>query len=251
MCYRDGAYVFEEEDPQRAAERRDSERAFLASFEENVKALSPRALAFVEPKVRELLVNYLGRYGAETIVLAGRPETVLWSDDARQSQLAASSFGAKRVCTQTVLLSLTEAGLLTKEEYLRAVSKLIGMGFQVVFFDAHCVYECAKLAEYRTGRFPLKQMLDVFRTAASPARDLVRQFLGFFMLLQQEPLLTQQKALVVRSFLDALWRNPATHRMVLALRAMSSTVFGLNVVAESEFKAFFDEWFRLLDRPII
>jgi hypothetical protein len=82
-----------------------------------------------------------------------------------------------------ILLSLTEAGILQPDEYTKAVAKMIGMGFTTVFFDAKCVLESAKLAEYRTSS-PLKQMLEVFQNATSTPPVLVRQFLEFFVMLQ-------------------------------------------------------------------
>jgi hypothetical protein len=94
-------------------------------------------------------------------------------------------------------------------------------------------------------------MLNVFERAALPAAELFRQFLGFFVLLHQEPLLLQDQALLVRAFLDALWRNPSTHSQVLALRAASGKLFGLNVIAESEFNEIFDMWFKSQSRPIV
>jgi DNA-binding PadR family transcriptional regulator/tetratricopeptide (TPR) repeat protein len=251
FSYQEGKYILQEEDAETAAQRKSEDKAFLDSFQSNVEIVPATQLAAVEPKTRELMLNYLGRYGAETIALAGQPRMILWSDDAPQSGLAAKVFGAKRACTQMVLLSFTEAGVLQPADYTRAVARMIGMGFTSTFFDAPCVLESAKLAQYRTGRFPLKQMLDVFQQAGSPARDLVRQFLGFFGLLQQEPLLLQQKAVVVSAFLNALWRNPSTHDLVLSLRSVSAKLFGLNVVAENEFNGIFDAWFRSLSRPIV
>ena len=79
----------------------------------------------------------------------------------------------------------------------------------------------------------------------------MRQFLEFFVMLQGEPILPPQKALIVRAFLDSLWRNTATHALVLSPRSMSARLFGLNVIAESEFNAFFDSWFSSLNRPIV
>ena len=249
FSYEDGRYVLQEEDPEAAALRKREDQAFIDSFKANVERVPAAELAAVEPKTRELLVGVLGQYGAETVVLAGKPNMIMWCDDLAQSQLGATTFGARRASTQTVLLSLAEVGILPADEYSRAVAKLIGMGFTSVFFDARCVLESAKLAEYRRGRFPLKQMLDVFQKVTAP--DLVRQFLGFYLLLQQEPVLPQQEALVVESFLDSLWRNPSTHGMVLALRSVSARLFGLNVIAQRKFELVFDSWFRSQRRPII
>jgi hypothetical protein len=198
-----------------------------------------------------LLVNYLGQYGAETTVLARSPQMIMWTDDSILAQLAASTFGTRRTWTQLVLLSLVEAGLLASDDYNKAVAKLIGMGFTSTFFDANCMIEGARIAQFRASWFPLKQMAEAFQKTNAPAQGLVRQFLQFFVLLQQEPLLHPQKSLIVREFLDSLWRNPASHNMVLAMRSMSAKLFGLNVVAENEFNLTFDAWFRGLSRPII
>jgi hypothetical protein len=84
-----------------------------------------------------------------------------------------------------------------------------------------------------------------------PNGMLIRLFLEFFVALQREPLLFQKKSLIVRALLDALWANPASHDLVLALRSMSPRLFGLNVVAESEFNAMFVEWLRSLNRDAI
>jgi hypothetical protein len=62
---------------------------------------------------------------------------------------------------------------------------------------------------------------------------------------------TTTKALIVRAFLDSLGRNAPTHAMVLPLRSMSARLFGLNMIAESEFNAFFDSWFSSLNHPIV
>jgi hypothetical protein len=40
-------------------------------------------------------------------------------------------------------------------------------------------------------------------------------------------------------------------QFTLSLRSMSARLFGLNVIAENEFNAFFDSWFSSLNRPIV
>ena len=251
ISYTNNVYVWQEQDAAAAEQLRLENEAFLESFKANVEILPATELAKVTPKDRDLLVEYLGTYGAEAIAVAGKPGIILWTDDSPQAQLAASTFGAKRTWTQIVLLSLVEAGILPKDDYSKAVAKLIGCGFTLTFFDAACMLESARLAEFGAARFPLRQMVEVFRQIVMPNGMTVRLFLEFFVALQQEALLFQKKALIIRAFLDALWANNSSHDMVLALRPMSSRLFGLNVVAEAEFNAAFDDWFRSLNRPIV
>lgn len=251
MTFHEGQYFFQQHDPDEMAKHAAADQAFLEGFQDDVDIVSAPELAAVEPKVRELLVQYLGPYGAETAVAAAKPQTVIWTDDLPQASLAATTFGANRVWTQIVLLSLTEAGVLTQEEYSSAVAKLIGFGYTSTFFDARVMLACAKIADLRTSRFPLKQLIEVFQQVNVPGNGLVGQFLGFFVLLHQEQALDQYKGLIVQAFLDALWRNPATHGAVLPLRSISAKLFGLNVVAEAAFNTFFENWLRSLNRPLL
>jgi hypothetical protein len=68
------------------------------------------------------------------------------------------------------------------------------------FFDSHVMLECAKIAEFRTSHFPLKQLIDVFQQANVPGNGLVKEFLGFFVLLHQEQALDQYKVWLFRLF---------------------------------------------------
>ena len=249
--FHEGQFFFLQNDPDTMVEHAAANRALLESLQANVEIVAAPELAAVEPKTRELLVQYLGQYGAETAVSAAKPQTVIWTDDLPQAGLATTTFGANRVWTQIVLLSLTEAGVLTQEEYSSAVAKLIGFGFTATFFDARVMLDCARIADFRTSRFPLKQLIEVFQQVNVPGNGLLRQFLGFFVLLHQEQALDQYKGLIIQAFLDAIWRNPVTHGAVLSLRSMSAKLFGLNVVAEVAFNHFFDNWLRTLNRPLL
>jgi len=243
--------IWEEQDAAAAEQLRLENQAFLDSFRENVQLLPATELAAVLPEERDQMKECFGVYGAETMAVAGKDQLMLWTDDSTLGILAASTFGAKRTWTQIVLLSFVEAGVLSKDDYNKAVAKLIGCGYTLTFFDSACVLEACRLSEFGAARFPLKQTIEVFREIAMPNGMLVRLFLELFVALQREPLLFQKKSLIVRAFLDALWGNPASHDLVLALRPMSSKLFGLNVVAEAEFNAAFDDWLRSLNRPIL
>ncbi len=251
MRYENDQYLWEEQNADALEQIRLENEAFLESFKENVDVLPAIELAAVAPEERDQIKACFGAYGAETMAVAGKEQTVLWTDDSTLGILAASTFGARRTWTQIVLLAFVEAGVLSRDDYNKAVARLIGCNFRLTFFDAACMLEACRLSEFRGARFPLKQMVEVFREVVMPNGMLIRLFLEFFVALQQEPLLFQKKSLIIRAFLDALWANPAAHDLVRALRPMSSRLFGLNVVAEAEFNAAFDEWLRSLNRPAV
>jgi hypothetical protein len=162
--------------------------------------------------------------------------------------LAASTYGARRVWTQAILLSFGENDTITWDEYRASSAKLIGMKFIATSFDAACILEGARLAQWQVDRFPLKQFIDVF--SENPPQALIAHFLAFLKISHDELVLPAVKCQVVASFLNALWRNPAAHQFVLRLGSIIPTVFGLNVVVAAEFKNCYDNWRRSLTRPI-
>jgi tetratricopeptide (TPR) repeat protein/DNA-binding PadR family transcriptional regulator len=251
MRYENDGVVVEEQDADEREQLRLENEAFLESFKQNVELLPAIELAAVEPEEREQMKTCFGVYGAETMAVAGKDQMVLWVDDSTLGILAASTFGARRTWTQIVLLSFVEADVLSRDDYNKAVARLIGCNYKLTFFDSACMLEACRLSEFGAARFPLKQMIEVFREIVMPNGILIRLFLEFFVALQREPLLFQKKSLIVRGLLEALWANPASHDLVLGLRPMSSRLFGLNVVAEVEFNAMFDEWLRSLNRDAV
>src|SRR5258705_1402701 len=83
-----------------------------------------------------------------------------------------------------------------------------------------------------------------FSVVGNSLDQLVRIAIGFFLLLLQQPVVSQQGGQMLGALLEAMWRNPHARRPLLEVRKNSSRIFGLNVVAEAEFNAVFDSWRR-------
>jgi hypothetical protein len=192
MRYERDGVVVEDQDADAREQLRLENEAFLESFKQNMELLPAIALAAVSPEERDQMKECFGVYGAETMAVAGKDQTVLWTDDSTLGILASSTFGANRTWTQIVLLSFVEAGVLSKDDYNKAVARLIDCNYKLTFFDSACMLEACRLAEFGAARFPLKQMIEVFREIVMPNGMLMRLFLEFFVALQREPLLFQK-----------------------------------------------------------
>jgi hypothetical protein len=196
LNYQAGGYSMTEESASAAEARQIEDAAFLAGLRENIEVLPAEALASQSHEMRSTLTDYLGEYGAESAAAAAGTGHILWTDDSQSAAVAQSLLGGRRVWTQIFLLSLVEAGILTRDDYSSAVAKLIGMMYTGVVFDALCVLKAAKMAEFRPGYFPLAQMVETFSSRAAPAENLIKIFLQFFVLMQQEPLLFHKKSVM-------------------------------------------------------
>jgi hypothetical protein len=98
---------------------------------------------------------------------------------------------------------------------------------------------------------PLKHFVRVFAAPSGDATSLLRILAELILRIYREPLLPESRNKVITAFLDALWKNPATRRGLLALRANSDRLFGINTVGASQFADCFDEWQKLIEAPIL
>ena len=126
LLFKDGKHLFYEQTAEEKARRNQEDEKFLQFVETVTERKSAPGLAALEPDKREALRKFFGRYGAESIVLASASDYVLWTDDLIQAQAAAKDFGVRRVWTQLVLGSLTDAGLLTFDDYAEASASSSG-----------------------------------------------------------------------------------------------------------------------------
>jgi tetratricopeptide (TPR) repeat protein len=244
MVYQDGRYTMYEETPERRNERIKRDEEFCETVLANVSIKPHLGLASIEAEQRDTLIKFLGQYGTEAVILAMEPDSVLLTDDLTQGELAAAMFGVRRTWMQAFLVSCIRKGKLTQEGYAQAVAKLIGMRYQIVSFDSGVLAEAAKLAGYQPTAWPFAQAAEAFSVVGNSIDQLIRIAIGFFLLLSQQPVVSQQGGRMLGALLEAMWRNPHARRPLLQMRKNSSRIFGLNVVAEAEFNAVFDGWRR-------
>jgi hypothetical protein len=240
----DGRYSLYEEPLEQRRERIKRDKEFCESILAKTKIKPHLGLASVEETQRETLIKFLGEYGTEAVIVAMEPDTVLWTDDLTQGDLATSMFGVRRVWSQAFLEFCIRRGLLSAERYGEAVAKLVGMRYQVTPFNNVVLVQAAKLAKYQPSAWPFAQAVEAFSIPNAAVDQLFRIILLFFIQLSEEPVVSQGIGGLVATLLEALWQNPKSRLPLLAFRRNTGRVFGLNVVAEANFNAIFDQWNR-------
>ncbi len=217
----------------------------------NVTIKPHLGLASIDPGQRETLIKFLGQYGTEAIVLAMDPDTVLWTDDLTQGDLSTSMFGVRRTWPQAFFEHCLRRGLITPERYAETVAKLMGMRYQSTTFNSAVVVQAAKLAAYQPGEWPFAQVAEAFSVVGGAVDQLLRIMLLFFLQLSQESIVSQGTRRMLAALLEALWQNPQARKPLLGVRKNSGRIFGLNVVAQAEFNAVFDDWQRKHSQDIL
>jgi hypothetical protein len=248
--YRDGAHSMHEETMGVKQERRRNNEALLQQIKSNFKVVPVLELAALEPSKREVLVELLGQYGAETVVLASNPDYVLWTDDLIQAQIAAKEYGVRRAWTQLTINDLADAGLLTNKEKDKAAAQLVGMKFVSTLFDSSTMLEAVELSDGKAWRGPLKEVIRVFADPKADIRSLLGIFIDFVVKLYRETFLPETRCGLVGAFLEAFWGNLQARKILLELRKSTSRFFGLNAVGETQFNDCFDRWVKNKEHPI-
>lgn len=251
LTIEDGKNVIYEHTAEQKAQRLREDRGFVQFVEQFTERKGAPALAAVEPDRRELLVKLFGSYGAESVVLASDPDYVLWTDDLVQAHLAGQEFGDRRVWTQLVLGALTDAGLLTPDEYGDASAKLVGMEFAVTLFDGSSMIAALKLAGWALDKRPAAQIIKTFADERTDLQRLVKIFVEFTARLYRESVDPGTRCSVTQKFLDTLAARTGALALLHELRRLTPRVFGLNEIGRVQFENCFDSWLRHRGGPII
>jgi tetratricopeptide (TPR) repeat protein len=242
ISYKHGVPSFVEQTAEQKAERRTQEQAFLDKLKTSVEIVSTMQLSAVEPERREPLEQMFGQYGAETLMLAAEPDSVLWTDDLIQGQLAKNEFGVKRAWTEVLVELATASGELSRDERDRVIAGLIGMEYSATHFDTNALLKAIETTDQTPWRAPLKQFVRVFEKPTGNVQTLFAILVDTIARLYREDHLAETKCRVVTAFLDALWKNPHLRRHVLQIRRISGSIFGLNFVGREQFETCFDNW---------
>ncbi len=244
ISYNNGVPSFVEQTAEQKAQRRTQEQAFLEKLKESVEIVPAIKFSAVEPERREPLEQMFGQYGAETMMLAAEPHSVLWTDDLVQAQLAKNEFGVKRAWTEVLVELAFASGDVSRDKRDRAIAGLIGMEYSVTPFDSPSLLKAIEIADQIPWRTPLKQFVRIFENPTDNVQPLFAILIETIGKLYREEYLAETKCRIVTTFLSALWKNPHLRQDVLQIRRISERIFGLNAVGRLQFDSCFDNWHR-------
>ncbi len=191
-------------------------------------------LASIDHDRRERLINFFGRHGAESIVIASMPGHVLWTDDMILADLAKTEFGVRRVWTEAALQARTQAGNLDPAELATASTKLAGWGYSFATPGIETLMRAGSVAVWNPDQFPLKQALDQFADNSMNMSDAVRLAAELIVKMYNDQYLRGQRRTVTSRLLDRLAARPGGREAVEALPRSLPIRFGLDLIRARE-----------------
>jgi tetratricopeptide (TPR) repeat protein len=200
------------------------------------------ALATLDPDRRERLVRWLGRHGAESVVLASMPGHVLWSDDRILAGIARTQFGVRRVWTEAALQARVRAGCLDPAELATASTKLSGWGYTFTTPSVETLMRAGSVAMWNPDQFPLRQALDQFAAHTLSLSDAVRLAAELIVRVYSDQYLRAARRTFTMRLLDRIASRPGGREAIAALPRSMTVRFGLDLIRARELSDVIRGW---------
>lgn len=201
-------YFFHTESPEESRAHADRVRSFIQLVLGKCDVHGCPGLAYMDPELREVLADGLGKDVVESMLLARAPDHVLWTEDYLTAEVAAHEFGVCRVWAQLIIEHSYTAGLFSKDLFLESSAKLLGYRFEATLLNHVIIWKAGELAEWDIRRWPLAQALHAFENkgieVANAAVLAALTIIGLFNRVSSHEL---RKDVITEIFDRLLWRE--------------------------------------------
>jgi tetratricopeptide (TPR) repeat protein len=209
------------EEKQARAQRLAEIVAFLR---EHCEVASCRDLSKLPPKQRDELISAFGLAGAQSIVLAKKENSVLWTDDWTVASFA-NGLGASRVWTQMVLFFLSDRRLMPSARVTESMAKLIAYGHDFTWTNEYVLAAAFRLSEWNPREWPLSGALDQIRSNSIDLVPLLCVLASFMSNLEKQNISEETIRQIVSLLLSRLAvRNDSVHAFQILRRDLPKFV---------------------------
>ena len=205
--------------------------------------VSPRdAILAVNILRSQGIVDLFGQHGAESILLASEPGSVLWTDDLTVAGYAKEFGSVKRIWTQLMLQHLKLQGRFEEDGYIEATAKLAGWGYFFTSITANSVLAAGRMANWNPGKWPLKQTVDYFHVESIAQIEIVNLTNELIVRIYREALPPETSNSLTVRLLENLSRRKDGREIILAIRRAVPRIFGLDVLGATNAARTINAW---------
>jgi len=231
-----GQLQFVSKNVQQAKAEQERVKLFIEQVGKHCRIQSGVNLTTFPANERQIHIDTIGKYNAETLVLASSKEHVLWTDDLALACLANSEFGCKRVWSQVIV------NLFGGEKAGELNLKLFKYGYTFTKIGLNDLKTAVEQARWQVNQEPLSEILSVFSdNDVSPESIgiLLAQFIKYIWQNVTE-ITAQQITLVI---LNELSRRQFGLFIIKALPV--DMIFGLDCVNAYKVRRVIDTWEKM------
>lgn len=245
---RDGRLCMHQFTGEQLKVARERHERLLKEVEEHCKV--ERSSGGTSLKNNAFLLDFFGRAGLESMMLAQASGRVLWTDDLTVGEMAKMKLGVRRAWTQVLLIWLEERGLIDAEIQEKATVFLVRAGYVFTLVHAKHIVRAGQEAGWDADASPLKEMLAVFADACRDRRHLLNLAAAAIKAVSQEGLVGMKAQAVTIRILENLRTIKGGVEVIGLLRRFADQIFGLDVVNAAVVRDTIDNWLGVSGRII-
>jgi tetratricopeptide (TPR) repeat protein len=234
-----GSYAFHEITEERRAEYVQSLHRLMEFVRQTCTVACAPEVASINTEQRDRLIDLFGRDGLESVVVAGRPGHLLWTDDLTLAVIARDDFTTRRrVWTHVLLQEAVEEGVLTQAECDRYGAQLIGLGYAICWCSEGVIEQAGEMAGWRSEVWPLWQVISLFGQSGMPPQMKVELGARAIVLMAR----TVSSHFSREAFIRAILNRLASRRLAQYLAGRVEQLFGVDVLTAAEALAVIRDW---------
>lgn len=202
-----------------------------------------KALDIKRERKRQL-DDLLGAAFVDTILIAGEPGNILFSEDERLRTLAKGEFNVDGVWTQIVLHHCLEKGIVDKREYNSFAIDLVKANHIHTSIDADILLQAANQSNWVVSE-PYSIVSQTLSGNQSDEDSAIGVATNFMYMLWRQPILAQRRDYLILNMLDTLTNNRNRRQVIGKLISFIKMRFKLIPLAERELSILIKAWLRM------
>lgn len=199
------------------ARRHNSLSNLLTTIMKHCEIHGGLQLAAMDPEKRKILLEFFGRHGAESIVLARSTNAILWTDDAIVAAFAKHNLDVRRVWSQIALQILSRD--LPAELFVDCTAKLVGWGYDRTNLDFSVLMRAGEMSGWQASAFPLKQIINIFSNGSTNLLVCVQALSSLIVKIEQQDIVNSSAQSVYKIIRKVLCLRPGGTQAVQTMLA--------------------------------
>lgn len=234
-----GRYIVHEVSDEQRAEYVRSMQDLLDLVRDRCQVVAATETAALDAGLRKQLVELIGRTGLESLIVAARPDHLLWTDDLAAALVGGSELGSdRRSWTQVVLQVAADDGVIKRSEFDQQSARLIGLGYSFTWCNPAIVEQAGIIAKWNCEIWPLPQVLAQFALPTVYPQQKVDLAAGAIVVAFNAMDSPFGREVFVRAILNRL----ASHRLAQHLAERVPLAFGLDVLGTQQALGIIHDW---------
>ncbi len=152
---------------------------------------------------KQKLNDMVGQSSIDTVLIAGEPGNILYSDDLSLRALGKGEFGVDGIWTQALLLYSMKERIIEVDEFNKIIINLACSNYQFTIIDADILIEAAAQSRCLPSP-PYTTVLQILRGGSSDDVSALKVGTEFLFKLWRVPIPSVQRNLLVYKLLDTL-----------------------------------------------